>query len=93
MTPEGGPVRLAGRALDIPLRDRILFGSGRIADLPAAVVAERVRRVLEAAGIRDAVADPAINNSPPAARRGPGRGDPAVRRRLSGACGACGACW
>ena len=57
MTPEGGPVRLAGRALDIPLRDRILFGSGRIADLPAAVVAAGGRRAF-------LVTDPAINNSP-----------------------------
>jgi alcohol dehydrogenase len=62
---------LAHRSLDIPLRDRILFGRGRIAELPALVreaggmrafvvtdpgvaragVADRVREVLEAAGI------------------------------------------
>jgi len=37
-------VSLAGHALDIPLRDRILFGGGRIADLPAAVGAAGGRR-------------------------------------------------
>ncbi len=62
---------LAHRALDIPLQDRILYGRGRIDDLPAVVrgaggrrafivtdpgvaragVAERVRSILEAAGI------------------------------------------
>jgi alcohol dehydrogenase len=64
-------VSLAHRQLDIPLRDRILYGGGRIADLPALVrgaggsrafvvtdpgvvragVADRVRTVLEDAGI------------------------------------------
>jgi alcohol dehydrogenase len=64
-------VTLAHRALDIPLQDRILYGRGRIDDLPALVrgaggrrafivtdpgvaragVAERVRAILEAAGI------------------------------------------
>ncbi len=62
---------LAHRTLDIPLADRILYGRGRIADLPGIVrdaggrrafivtdpgvaqagVAERVRSVLDAAGI------------------------------------------
>jgi alcohol dehydrogenase len=64
-------VSLAHRSLDIPLADRILFGRGRIAELPGIVrgaggrrafvvtdpglaragVAERVRSILDAAGI------------------------------------------